>query len=455
VIPTTPTLTETVTISATTFKFGFSAATGWYTLDNELRGLVIRPAGAELASLGTSAATGSGTGPTSGGTLLTITGTGINASATVEVDGQPCTNVVVSNNGTQLTCSTPAGSPGIAQVVVTNPNGGPGYGTFTYVNPTPTVSAVNPASGTPDGGNTVTIIGNNFIAGATATLGAQTCANPVVTSPTTLTCVAPPGNDGDVVDAVVTNPGPVAGTGAELYTYSTTSGQAPSTQPGTQPIIPTPTTLAPRPPVTVPRSPIPANVTTGALPALTPGNSMVTEDGRPREVEVVVEDRTDLVMRGQDFVLRLRGECTDGCEVTTDATGRETIELETDGAARVSGEGFLPDTPVYVWLFSEPTFLGEFTVAADGTFTGRVPLTGIAAGTHTLQVNGTSFDGVMRSANLGVIVTEPNATAPIDALLPSTGANGSMASAWALVILALGGLLLIARRGRRQGLTTV
>ena len=181
---------------------------------------------------------------------------------------------------------------------------------------------------------------------------------------------------------------------------------------------------------------------------------MVTEDGRPREVELVIEDRTDLVMRGQDFVLRLRGECAEGCEVTTDATGRETIELETDGAARVSGEGFLPGTPVYVWLFSEPTFLGEFTVAADGTFVGRVPLTGIAAGTHTLQVNGTSFDGVMRSANLGVFVTEPNATAPIEALLPSAGVNGSMASAWALVTLALGGLLLIARRGRRQGLPT-
>jgi LPXTG-motif cell wall-anchored protein len=357
--------------------------------------------------------------------------------------------VSVSQDGTTLTCLTPAGSPGIAQVVVTNSNGGPAYGTFTYVNPTPTVTAVSPASGTPDGGNTVTITGTNFVTGATATLGGQACTDPVVTSPSTLTCVAPPGNDGDVVDAVVTNPGPVAGTGTQLYTYSTTSPQSP----GTQPIIPTPTTPAPRPPVTVPRAPIPANVTTGALPALTPGASVVTEDGAPTPVEVVIENRTDLVMRGQDFVLRLRGECTDGCEVSADATGRETIELETDGAARVSGEGFLPGTPVYVWLFSEPTFLGEFTVAADGTFVGRVPLNGIAAGLHTLQVNGTSFDGVMRSANLGVIVTER--PAPGDAVLPSTGANGSMASAWALVMLAIGGLLVITRRGRRQDLTTV
>jgi len=165
-------------------------------------------------------------------------------------------------------------------------------------------------------------------------------------------------------------------------------------------------------------------------------------------VELVIEDRTDLVLRGQDFVLRLRGECADGCEVTADANGRETIELESDGAARVSGEGFMPGTPVYVWLFSEPRFLGEFTVQSDGTFVGRVPLTGVEVGMHTLQVNGTSFDGVARSANLGVVVAPAALPVPGDGVLPSTGGTTNGVT-WAVLLLALGAVVLTAASRRR------
>ena len=60
------------------------------------------------------------------------------------------------------------------------------------------------------------------------------------------------------------------------------------------------------------------------------------------------------------------------------ADGRQVLTLEERGKANVSGEGFLAGTQVYVWLFSEPTFLGELTVQADGTFAGAVSLEGIA-----------------------------------------------------------------------------
>jgi LPXTG-motif cell wall-anchored protein len=96
-----------------------------------------------------------------------------------------------------------------------------------------------------------------------------------------------------------------------------------------------------------------------------------------------------------------------------------------------------------VWLFSEPRFLGELTVNADGSFTGTVPLGDIAPGEHTLQVNGTSFDGKPRSANLGVLVNP--VAAPV---LPATG--GDPAGLWVLSasLFALG-MILVARRRPR------
>lgn len=64
-------------------------------------------------------------GGTSGGTAITITGTEL-ANATVSVGGLPCTEVVVNDSGTSLSCRTPAHAAGPAAVVVTTP-----YGTAT------------------------------------------------------------------------------------------------------------------------------------------------------------------------------------------------------------------------------------------------------------------------------------------------------------------------------------
>jgi hypothetical protein len=60
------------------------------------------------------------TGPTSGSTLLTITGNNFRTGATVTVGGQPCTEVTVVA-ATQLTCKTPPnlGKSGKVDVVVT------------------------------------------------------------------------------------------------------------------------------------------------------------------------------------------------------------------------------------------------------------------------------------------------------------------------------------------------
>ena len=56
-------------------------------------------------------------GPSSGGTDITITGTNFEAPATVTIGGEPATNVVVVSD-TQITATTPAGFPGPAVVTV-------------------------------------------------------------------------------------------------------------------------------------------------------------------------------------------------------------------------------------------------------------------------------------------------------------------------------------------------
>lgn len=56
-----------------------------------------------------------------GGTAVTITGTGFDTGADVEFDGVTATSIVVVNS-TSITCVTPAGSAGTADVTVTNPD---------------------------------------------------------------------------------------------------------------------------------------------------------------------------------------------------------------------------------------------------------------------------------------------------------------------------------------------
>ena len=187
----------------------------------------------------------------------------------------------------------------------------------------------------------------------------------------------------------------------------------------------------------------------GELPTVSPGDSVVVENGVPVVVERFVEAGTDLVLRGQDFELRLAGQCADGCTIDTTEAGREVLTLERDGLANVGGEGFLSGTPVYIWLFSEPKFLGELTVRADGTFTGSVSLEGIEVGEHTLQVNGTSFDGVPRSANLGVVVAPAATPSPSADELPRTGGDMRVPVIMAVVLLAAG-LTLLSRRSAHR-----
>ena len=106
----------------------------------------------------------------------------------------------------------------------------------------------------------------------------------------------------------------------------------------------------------------------------------------------------------------------------------------------------MPDTLVHVWLFSEPRYLGALLVDANGDYAGSFPLEGVPVGVHTLQVNGFSFDGNNRTANLGVIVGELSAPTPSPTTLPAAGASAMQLSILALLLLGVAGMIGLARR---------
>jgi len=134
-------------------------------------------------------------GPTAGGTAVTITGTNFATGATVTFGGTAATNVVVVSS-TSITATTPAGSAGAVTVTVTvSGQSGSLTSGFTY--------AVYPngeqcvAKQRADGGGTgVTITGTNFATGATVTFGGTAATNVVVVSSTSITATAPAGSAG-------------------------------------------------------------------------------------------------------------------------------------------------------------------------------------------------------------------------------------------------------------------
>ena len=161
-------------------------------------------------------------GPTAGGTIVTLSGTYFQSGANVTLDGAACANVKVLST-TTITCTTASDNAGAVDVVVTNPGGLSSTltGAFTYstVVLPPTLASISPSSGTTSGGTPVSLHGTNFLSGATVTLDGATCTNVSVVSATTITCTTASDNAG-AVNVVVTNPGGLSSTLAGGYTYA-------------------------------------------------------------------------------------------------------------------------------------------------------------------------------------------------------------------------------------------
>lgn len=130
-------------------------------------------------------------GPDTGGTVVTVTGTGFTGATGVTFGGTAGTAFTVVS-GTEITVTTPAHTAGPVSVVVQSPNGDSAAGTFTF-DPATSISTVDPNSGPEAGGTTVTITGLCFTGATQVLFGTTPATSFRVVSDTTITAVSPAG----------------------------------------------------------------------------------------------------------------------------------------------------------------------------------------------------------------------------------------------------------------------
>lgn len=234
---------------------------------------------------------------------------------------------------------------------------------------------------TPDGNNTVTHVVNSLSAGSVTF---------------------------DVRAVNLLGNGPAtAFTGTVVATTTTTATTTSTTAPTTSTTAPTTTTV------------VPVTDGNGDLPDLDPGDTEVTDDGNPVDVDVEVVDDTEIKVSSNDgVVLNLSGNCGGPCPVKTGSNGKPYLVMEDTGQVRVSGSGFQAGSTVHVWVLPGQTYLGPALVGNDGSF-DRSFAVNAAPGEHTVQVNGITQTGASRSANLGLVVNAGSGSGQ----LPNTGAS--------------------------------
>ncbi|MEV6536894.1 IPT/TIG domain-containing protein [Streptomyces sp. NPDC051639] len=151
-------------------------------------------------------------GPASGGTSVTLTGTGLTGATAVTFGGNPATTYTV-NSATQITAVAPAGT-GAVPVTVTTVGGTTGPVYFFYLN-APSLIAIAPNQGPSSGGTTVTLTGTGLTGATAVTFGTHPATTYTVNSATQITAVAPAGTG--AVPVTVSAPGGTSNT--VIYTY--------------------------------------------------------------------------------------------------------------------------------------------------------------------------------------------------------------------------------------------
>src|SRR5581483_8019082 len=172
-------------------------------------------------------------GPISGGTRITLIGSGFVAGATVTVGGAMATQVQVLG-GSTLSAVTPSGAVGPAEIAVTQ-NGttarlplGFWYFDPSQMGPAPTLSSVAPALGPATGGTTVLLTGSGFSSGARVYFGDKEATGVTLVDATRASAVTPMGTIGPV-DIRIQNPDGQIGTLVQGFVYvdPSTLGPAP------------------------------------------------------------------------------------------------------------------------------------------------------------------------------------------------------------------------------------
>lgn len=162
-------------------------------------------------------------GPTTGGTAVTVTGTGFQTGATVAFGGVQSTAVTIASS-TQINAMSPPESAGTVSIAVTGSDSQsaslPSAFTFTSG---PSISSISPNSGPVTGNTTVTILGSGFQSGASVAFGGITATSVKLVSSTEIQAITPNSPAGTVSVAVANSDSQAATLTAAFTFYHTVS----------------------------------------------------------------------------------------------------------------------------------------------------------------------------------------------------------------------------------------
>lgn len=147
--------------------------------------------------------------------------------------------------------------------------------------------------------------------------------------------------------------------------------------------------------------------TSQGLPELLPLQSFALSNNLPVSINVVENSsKTGLNLIGDDFEVLMNAVSSDGTELPLSSNG--TLLLQRGNLASFSGVGFEANSEVAIWLFSTPKFIGTVLTDSEGKFVGQIDIPkNLELGQHTLQLNGTTPSGEIRSLAVGVEVEQP------------------------------------------------
>jgi phosphodiesterase/alkaline phosphatase D-like protein/outer membrane protein OmpA-like peptidoglycan-associated protein len=159
------------------------------------------------------------------------------------------------------------------------------------------------------------------------------------------------------------------------------------------------------PPATTPSAPgLPPLVPIAPNPAPPVGYGQAASNGGPFSTYVLTFQQAigAEILTLKSWDLKLRAVGVDG--TIKILINKNQVVFDNGTFVRLTGTGFMPNSLVAVHLFSEPIAVGNIVTDANGAFDASLPIRNYGlVGLHTIQVNGYSPDGVVRTANLPVI----------------------------------------------------
>lgn len=148
-------------------------------------------------------------GPTTGGTRLTIEGAHLGSDVTVRIGRQRAEMLRAQGSSALVVVTPPQRSPGLADLVVTGPDGASATRpkAFRYeAAPAPTIASVAPNRCGTEGGSVLTIEGKGFVAATAVLLGREVAKVTKVIDGESIEVRLPAGKHGAMEDVTVKNP---------------------------------------------------------------------------------------------------------------------------------------------------------------------------------------------------------------------------------------------------------